>query len=388
MSIIGHLIVDRTQNDVEEIKRLQSIKIENMTPSEKETWLTGKGAYNARDLNRVTEAMEYLYKALTKLGYVVDYEEVVIPHDNDIPAAEQINNNTLVMIHGNALSDSGPQNLPVTNHGATVAQIDGQFNSGSLYFDGTGFLTLPALNLQNTDFTIDWREYLPTGKQGARFYTAYVPNQNLATGILCNYGFDGLSYVGSVSAVESTSIWDIFRSVPMTDSLYGQWVHRAIVRQGNTWSAYSNGTLIWSGTSSGQPYYSPDVETALGIYTEIDAASNFEGYIEEFRVSNTAIWTGNFTPPSGPYQQYKYDNRWYPEDIPTESQMSQFLRNLAAIKSAISVLSTTPDAPSSMAFFNYVGANNIEKILLDVDFLIENMRRSWYYSGEIYSGEV
>ena len=41
-----------------------------------------------------------------------------------------------------------------------------------------------------------------------------------------------------------------------------------------------------------------------------------------------------------------------------------------------------------MAGLNYVKANNIEQILLDLDALIDKLIKSWYFSGELYTGEV
>jgi len=36
----------------------------------------------------------------------------------------------------------------------------------------------------------------------------------------------------------------------------------------------------------------------------------------------------------------------------------------------------------------YIQANNIEKILEDVNTLTTNMIAAWYYSGDLYCGEV
>ena len=41
-----------------------------------------------------------------------------------------------------------------------------------------------------------------------------------------------------------------------------------------------------------------------------------------------------------------------------------------------------------MTGLNYVKANNIEQILLDLDALITNITKSWCFSGELYAGEV
>ena len=51
-------------------------------------------------------------------------------------------------------------------------------------------------------------------------------------------------------------------------------------------------------------------------------------------------------------------------------------------------MSNTPDVPADMESFTYQEANNIEKILLDIDTLLTGIEQSWFYSGDVYSGEV
>ena len=79
---------------------------------------------------------------------------------------------------------------------------------------------------------------------------------------------------------------------------------------------------------------------------------------------------------------------WATDDAPTISQMRQYLADVEALRSAIAVLQTTPVVPPDMEGLTYTEANDIEKILTDIDRLITNMTAAWFYSGDIYSGEV
>lgn len=79
---------------------------------------------------------------------------------------------------------------------------------------------------------------------------------------------------------------------------------------------------------------------------------------------------------------------WLPTDAPTASQMEAYRQNIVTLRSRIAVMASTPEAPASMAGLNYVKANNIEQILLDLDALITNIINSWYFVGEVYAGEV
>ena len=79
---------------------------------------------------------------------------------------------------------------------------------------------------------------------------------------------------------------------------------------------------------------------------------------------------------------------WLTSDAPTVSQLETYRQNIVTLRSRIAVMASTPEAPASMAGLNYVKANNIEQILLDLDALITNITKSWYFSGELYAGEV
>ena len=79
---------------------------------------------------------------------------------------------------------------------------------------------------------------------------------------------------------------------------------------------------------------------------------------------------------------------WLTSDAPTASQLETYRQNIVTLRGQIAVMQSTPEAPASMAGLDYVKANNIEQILLDLDALITNIINSWYFSGEVYAGET
>ena len=79
---------------------------------------------------------------------------------------------------------------------------------------------------------------------------------------------------------------------------------------------------------------------------------------------------------------------WLTSDAPTASQLETYRQNIVTLRGQIAVMASTPEAPARMAGLNYVKANNIEQILLDLDALITNITKSWCFSGEVYAGEV
>ena len=77
------------------------------------------------------------------------------------------------------------------------------------------------------------------------------------------------------------------------------WTHYAVVRNGTTCTMYKNGTSVGTpkdvGSNSQVSAGTPTIgESASG-------ANDFDGYLDEIRLSNTARYTGNFTAPTSPF---------------------------------------------------------------------------------------
>ncbi|MCI5561766.1 MAG: hypothetical protein MR393_01305 [Intestinimonas massiliensis] len=79
---------------------------------------------------------------------------------------------------------------------------------------------------------------------------------------------------------------------------------------------------------------------------------------------------------------------WANGDIPRKDDLDTYLDDLRRIRAALAVMDTTPSAPESMDYLTWAKANDIEKILVDVDDALGRLLLSPFYSGEIYSGEV
>jgi hypothetical protein len=64
------------------------------------------------------------------------------------------------------------------------------------------------------------------------------------------------------------------------------------------------------------------------------------------------------------------------------------MKNRADIRAALDIFSTTPEAPTTENRLTYQMANAMEQILVDVDDLISRMVSAYFYSDDLYSGEV
>lgn len=79
---------------------------------------------------------------------------------------------------------------------------------------------------------------------------------------------------------------------------------------------------------------------------------------------------------------------WTEDNVPTQSQMETYRRNIVELRRQLTVMQSTPKTPETMLFLDYVKANDIEQILFDLDELLTKSREFQFFSGELYAGEV
>lgn len=79
---------------------------------------------------------------------------------------------------------------------------------------------------------------------------------------------------------------------------------------------------------------------------------------------------------------------WGLNDVPTAADLAYYLAAVKVIHDAMAFYRATPPPPNFSGALDYNEANNIEKILIDVDELITKMLAARHFSGELYSGEV
>ena len=79
---------------------------------------------------------------------------------------------------------------------------------------------------------------------------------------------------------------------------------------------------------------------------------------------------------------------WYADDKPAAGQLGQYLANVAALRAVLTLRGGTPGTPETMSGLTYAKANDIERILAVVDEALGKISAAWYYSGDLYSGEL
>lgn len=79
---------------------------------------------------------------------------------------------------------------------------------------------------------------------------------------------------------------------------------------------------------------------------------------------------------------------WTVASIPTADDLTYYLKCVSSIRNALTLFATTPPAPTNTGALDIDEANNIEKILIDVETLINNMLAARLYCGDIFAGEI
>jgi hypothetical protein len=208
---------------------------------------------------------------------------------------------TTMLLHGEGtnnsttITDSSPTAATITANGnAKISTTQFKYGSASLAFDGSGdYLTTNGASANYTfgtgDFTVEMFAYStalsnafnliydsrPSGTNGL-YPTIFV----LAAGNLQYQTNSGVQIDGG--AIFTTSTWH----------------HIAVCRFGTSTRLFFNGSQVGSTYSDSNNYLNGSGRPVIGISgVNVAGASGWNGYIDELRVTKTARYTTNFTPP-------------------------------------------------------------------------------------------
>ena len=165
------------------------------------------------------------------------------------------------------------------------------------------------LNIDMNDFTIDFWLY-PLHTLGSDRDTLLTTRADGEGGSeanyfnICAYSTSALSFVSSTGDAGGGRV--DMPSLVITPPDPNQWAHVAWTRKGNMVYAFKDGVLQDSATCD--PLASLGNLTKSGYWVggyDLATSENGYAYLDELRVLNGyAAWTGNFTPPSEPYNVF------------------------------------------------------------------------------------
>ena len=186
----------------------------------------------------------------------------------------------------------------ITPYGnAEISTVQSKFGGSSGYFDESSYLDVtssPDFDFGSSDFTVEGWFYFLSNTKGFQFLIDRRGSVDQTGWVLFLDGDNGLRFLSA-----SSGAWNVDFDTTYIPPI-NTWTHIAMVRNGNAWSLYANGTMIMSGTTTNS------IGTVTANMTigksHIGSESYLYGYIDEIRISNgVARWTENFTPPTAPY---------------------------------------------------------------------------------------
>lgn len=204
----------------------------------------------------------------------------------------KIKDNLLLHLDNNVTDSIGGHT--VTNNNVTFDGTTKKLGTHSAVFNGTtGNLTIPNsvdFNFGNGDFTIDFWFYT-TNVTG---YKTLIEKRETFT--FTSFSVNTTNNSILFSATSTGVSWDI--NLSYTGIVINTWYHVAITRTGNVFRLFVDGVLRSSQTTSVTILDSTDRVFVGGIVSTYFLA----GYIDEIRINKgTALYTGDFTPPTTPY---------------------------------------------------------------------------------------
>lgn len=182
-------------------------------------------------------------------------------------------------------TDSSGTPKTVTPTGTTISTAQSKFGGASaLIASTTGtsnkLTTSPTITLSG-DYTLEAWVY-QTGASGGSYTILFTGAGNEQFGI--DYSADGVVFSYVSGFIQSSA--GVFAR--------NGWHHVAYCRSGTTLRLFYDGTQVASGTHSGALSIS-----AIGAY--VSSGYALLGYMDDIRITSSARYTGNFTPPSAAF---------------------------------------------------------------------------------------
>ena len=79
---------------------------------------------------------------------------------------------------------------------------------------------------------------------------------------------------------------------------------------------------------------------------------------------------------------------WTYTDRATQAEAQRYLRNLRKLRETLVLYATTPPVPGDARPFNAEECNDIERILLDIEAMVQLTIDGEIYTDEVFCGEV
>lgn len=222
---------------------------------------------------------------------------------------------TIVLLHfeddyvNGQITDARGNIFVRNNSNASIVNSRHKFGSSSGSWTGISYTNLlgstQSLNFLNSDFTIDFWVYLnETNGRKAPFSLGLSNVSGLAIDIdntIPRMWFAHPTQADKWLIGGEDYTYDGASNIAISA---GTWNHLAMVRNSGNVSLYVNGQpgrSVNIGNVSLKNIGNYGAQCGLGIWGVKGNQYSLNGFIDEFRITNNAAWTGAFIPPNEPY---------------------------------------------------------------------------------------
>lgn len=239
-----------------------------------------------------------------------------------------IDTNTFLMLHFDEESgtpvDSSQSSL-VINAGDTAVYSNGKFSRARNLNNSYLSTTCSAMATGTGDFTYDgWFYLTSTNKRRGLFASG--------SNCICFAAWEDNKFALGLSSTGNGWTYDHFDNDRFDFTFSANaWYHIAVVRNGNTLTVYINGNSISSFDVSNLNVPAVSGTDAFKIGYPLGGMSNSTDIVDEFRFSNVARWTENFTPPNHAYTSAsEYWESITPDDLTSLMDANKFVPALSS----------------------------------------------------------
>jgi hypothetical protein len=225
---------------------------------------------------------------------------------------KELSKNTALIQSVNARTVKDGAYIPAPGNGLSVSTGQFVFGAGSLAANGSAqYLDIPSATVAPAftgNFTVDFRvRFAALGgsnhvsmvtKGSTTLANMTIQIQTIPT----SNAFRFTLYNTSGTPVSAVSV---------TTAAVNTWYHVAAVLNGGAMLLFINGVLEATTPISGVVGANTNPLSVGSFWNGSERSEFFNGYIDELRISNTARWTANFTPPTISYgKQYVTGSYW------------------------------------------------------------------------------
>jgi hypothetical protein len=189
-------------------------------------------------------------------------------------------------------TDSSPNGFTVTAEGdAKISTAESKFGGASLFLDGDGDYLIteadPRLDLSaNGDLTLEAWVYLTDRSTKRAICGSHASDSDGHTNVyVYDDGAVGVGRIGTNEIVTNAGL-----------IAEDTWHHIAVVRHGAATTIYVDG--VAEASASTAVWSSPETKTLRIGFEDPLNGGTWEGYIDDFRFTRSAVYTEAFTPPA------------------------------------------------------------------------------------------